>query len=132
MHILLLVILISLLFRFLGAYVSADIRNRRNANIPKIEETEDPNNFKGRYQVKYLLTKNEWYEYKKLKEIAENKGLQVCPKVRLLDILELDDNSHNQTERKKRDEFVDQILKDVGYTVIRTRSITEDTLNQIH
>ena len=47
-------------------------------------------------------------------------------------ILELDDNSHNQTERKKRDEFVDQILKDVGYTVIRTRSITEDTLNQIH
>lgn len=40
------------------------------------------------YQAKYLLTRNEWYEYRKLKEYADAKGLQVCPKVRLLDIVE--------------------------------------------
>ena len=123
--------------------------------------------YSGKYQKKLLLTKNEWHEYRKLKEIAAQKGYQVCPKVRLLDlieprrgdpkyktlfykiqakhvdfvicdqnlyvkaILELDDNSHNQADRKERDEFVDLILKDVGYTVIRTRSITEEILNII-
>lgn len=40
------------------------------------------------YQAKYLLTKNEWHEYKKLKEYAAAKGLMICPKVRVLDIIE--------------------------------------------
>lgn len=118
------------------------------------------------YQAKYLLTKNEWYEYKKLKQYAAEKQLQVCPKVRLLDliepkqgkgymsalgkiqskhvdfvitdpdlrikaILELDDNSHNTADRKERDQFVDMILSSVGYKVIHTRSITEETLKDI-
>lgn len=123
--------------------------------------------FKGKYQKRYLLTKNEYHEYKKLIYYANLKGLMVYPKVRLLDlieprrgdpkhktllykiqskhvdfvicdqnlyvkaILELDDNSHNQTDRQTRDNFVDLILQDVGYTVIRTRSITETTLDQI-
>lgn len=40
------------------------------------------------YQKKYLLTKNEWYANKKLMELAQQRGLIVCPKVRLLDIIE--------------------------------------------
>lgn len=40
------------------------------------------------YQSKYLLTKNEWHEYKKLRDFAEAKNLRVCPKVRLLDLVE--------------------------------------------
>ena len=44
--------------------------------------------YAGCYQQKYLLTKNEWYAYKKLQPIAASMGLLVCPKVRLLDILE--------------------------------------------
>lgn len=40
------------------------------------------------YQAKYLLTKNEWHEHKKLQKLAAEKGLVVCPKVRLLDIIE--------------------------------------------
>lgn len=40
------------------------------------------------YQRKYLLTKNEWYAHKKLRELADPKGLIICPKVRLLDIIE--------------------------------------------
>lgn len=122
--------------------------------------------YKDAYQAKYLLTRNEWYEYKKLKKLAEGEGLQICPKVRLLDIieprtgsnymsllgkiqskhvdfvicdqdlhikaiLELDDNSHNQKDRQERDTFVDEILTSVGYTVIRTRSITDNTLDPI-
>ena len=117
------------------------------------------------YQAKYLLTKNEWYEYKKLQQYAENKGWIVCPKVRVLDlieprkgqkdyralinkvqskhvdfvlcdkdvhikaILELDDNSHDKADRKDRDDFLNTILQSVGYKVIHTRGITEETLN---
>lgn len=130
---------------------------------PKEEQKVD---YSKSYQTKYLLTKNEWLEYKKLKELAGQKGLQICPKVRLADIIEprngkyyqtnfnkikakhvdfvitdpnlyikavieLDDNSHNTAERKVRDEFVDQILTSVGYRVIHTRTITEETLKDI-
>ena len=123
-------------------------------------------NFSDAYQKKYLLIRNEWHEYKKLRSYAEKAGLQVCPKVRLLDIieprkgdnyrslmariqskhvdfricdpdlrikaiLELDDGSHDQKDRIERDAFVDEILTSVGYKVIRTRSITETTLDPI-
>lgn len=40
------------------------------------------------YQRKYLLTKNEYGQYKKLKEYADQAELLICPKVRLLDVLE--------------------------------------------
>ena len=108
--------------------------------------------------------KNDWCKYRKPKQMPESMGLQVCPKVRLLDIieprrgehyksllgkiqskhidflitdpdlrikaiLELDDNSHNAQDRKERDAFVDEILTSVGYKVIRTRSITDSTLD---
>lgn len=119
------------------------------------------------YEQRYLLTKNEWHQFQKLKYFARNKGYIICPKVRLLDIIqprkdapkyksllykiqakhvdflicdanlkikaiiEIDDNSHNEPERKERDQFIDQILRSVGYNVIHTRYITEDTLLQI-
>lgn len=40
------------------------------------------------YQAKYLLTKNEWHEHRKLQKLAAERGLVICPKVRLLDIIE--------------------------------------------
>lgn len=124
----------------------------------------DTSDYKDAYQAKYLLTRNEWHEYKKLKEYAAAKNLQVCPKVRVLDlieprkgrkdyttlinkvkskhvdfvicdqdlrikaILELDDNSHDTTSRKERDEFLNSILQNVGYTVLHTRAVTKSTL----
>ena len=131
-----------------------------------ISETKPTPKYSSAYQKRYLLTKNEWYEYKKLKRYAAELNLQICPKVRLLDlvepiggegymsylgkiqskhvdfvlcdqdlrikaILELDDNSHNQQDRKERDLFVDEVLQSVGYRVIRTRSITETTLEPL-
>lgn len=44
--------------------------------------------FSTAYQAKYLFTKNEWSQYKKLKELADIKGYVICPKVRLFDIIE--------------------------------------------
>lgn len=133
---------------------------------PTNNEIKPRHNYSNAYQKRYLLTKNEWYEYKKLKRYAAELNLQICPKVRLLDlveprrgegymsylgkiqskhvdfvlcdqdlrikaILELDDNSHNQEDRKERDLFVDEVLQSVGYRVIRTRSITETTLDPL-
>lgn len=127
----------------------------------------DTGDYKDAYQAKYLLTRNEWHEYKKLKQYAAAKNLQVCPKVRVLDlieprkgrkdyttlinkvkskhvdfvicdqdlrikaILELDDNSHDTTSRKERDEFLNSILQSVGYTVLHTRAVTESTLEDL-
>lgn len=44
--------------------------------------------YKDCYQRRFLLTKNEWYAHKKLKEIADRKGFIICPKVRMLDLVE--------------------------------------------
>lgn len=46
-------------------------------------------------------------------------------------ILELDDNSHNLPERQERDQFVDAVLKNVGYKVIRVRGITEEGIKDL-
>lgn len=127
-------------------------------------EQKKNNDYSNNYQKKYLLTKNEYYEYKKLQASAKKNNLIVCPKVRLLDlveprrgpnymsylgkiqskhvdfvvcdsnlfvkgVIELDDNSHNRPDRIERDAFVDEVLLSVGYIVIRTRSITESSLD---
>lgn len=132
----------------------------------KHKSDDTPTCYKGKYQPRQLLTKNEWNAYKKLKQIADSCNLIICPKVRLIDIvepkagnqehvlrakviqkhidfvicnsdlkilgiLELDDKSHDTEKRIERDIFVDEILTDVGYTVIRTRYINEDILDPI-
>lgn len=163
-------LLIAIAALFIGMVIEAKKPakkdNREEAALPLDQKEEAAGELKGHYQARYLLTKNEWYEYKKLKGYAAAKGLQICPKVRLLDIveprksdaymsylgkikskhvdflicdqdlrikgiLELDDNSHDVASRKDRDLMVDEILRDVGYIVIHTRSITENTLDPI-
>lgn len=154
-------IALALMVRLLGMKLYSSRRRRKEYHF------DTDTDYTQSYQAKYLLTKNEWYEYRKLKEYAGKMNLQVCPKVRLLDIieprsgsnnymaligkiqskhvdfvicdqnlyikaiLELDDNSHNRADRQERDHFVDEILSSVGYKVIRTRSITEDTLKPL-
>ena len=56
--------------------------------IQKKPKKENQIDYSTAYQAKYLLTQNEWHEYKKLKVFAEEKQLQICPKVRLLDLVE--------------------------------------------
>lgn len=140
------------------------IQNPEYIERPTIIYPQKTEDYKSKYQAKYLLTQNEWHEYKKLHEIALNNNLRICPKVRLADIieprkgtgewqklfykiqakhidflicdyslrvlavLELDDNSHNRADRQERDRFVDEILRSVGYKVIRTKSITDEVI----
>ena len=40
------------------------------------------------YQRKYLLTKYEWINYIGMREYAAGKGLIICPKIRLADLVE--------------------------------------------
>ncbi len=46
-------------------------------------------------------------------------------------IIELDDGSHDAKDRKERDAFVDAVVTSVGYKIIHTRAVTEDTISQI-
>lgn len=121
------------------------------------------------YHKKYLLTKNEYYFYRKLKQITEYNGLQILAKIRLADIvevnkginkrdwikyfskikskhidfaiadnmkiiliIELDDNSHQRNERKERDIFVDNVLINCGYEIIHTMGSTEQIENILY
>lgn len=45
-------------------------------------------------------------------------------------IVELDDSSHNRQDRKERDDFVDLILRSVGYKVIHTKYIDYNILTE--
>lgn len=42
------------------------------------------------YRRKYLLTKNEWLFYKRLKPLADRYGLGITAKIRLADLIEVD------------------------------------------
>lgn len=147
--------------RLIYTYPKAELK-------PTDREVAEPElDFKNAYQRKDFFTRNEWQNYKKLKAIADEKGLVVCPKVRLFDIieprldkkrkltyrykiqakhvdfvicdqdmkilaiLELDDNSHYDPERIKRDDFVNTILLSVGYTVIHTKYIEYNILDML-
>lgn len=46
-------------------------------------------------------------------------------------IIELDDSSHDTEEQMRRDEFVDEVLKSVGYQIIHTSAVTEEVQQQI-
>lgn len=46
-------------------------------------------------------------------------------------IIELDDSSHDTEERKKRDQFVDEVVQSVGYQIIHVREIDESIRQKI-
>lgn len=51
--------------------------------------------------------------------------------MRIRAVIELDDRSHDTEKGKKRDAFVDTVLKDCGYKIIHTRYIWPDILDNI-
>lgn len=65
-----------------GEQEAEDQESHKEKNISQRKD------FSKCYQPKFLLTKNEWLEHKKLKQLADEKGLILCPKVRMLDIVE--------------------------------------------
>ena len=59
--------------------------------IEKIKQVEEKIDYTGfmPYSKKYLLTKNEWFFYKVLKQIANELGYTVLAKVRVADLVEV-------------------------------------------
>ena len=68
------------------------------------------------------------HHYQRLRDLREDKDLICDQDLRIKAILELDDNSHDTTSRKERDEFLNSILQNVCYTVLHTRAVTKSTL----
>ena len=58
--------------------------SEKEENINDLNELD----YRKSYQARYLLTKNEWHEFKALQKVADEKDYMICPKVRLLDIIE--------------------------------------------
>ena len=52
-------------------------------------------------------------------------------RMKIIAIIELDDNSHDRPDRIERDEKIDSILEANGIKIIHTRHITEDILDGI-
>ena len=71
------------------------------------------------YQSRSLLTKNEWKNYLILREDAAVKGYIVCPKVRLLDLVEpkKDATKWKTLLRKVQSKHVDFVICDIDMNV---------------
>ena len=80
------------------------------------DQREDPKeqDEKLPYHFKYLLTKNEWDFYKKMKVVADKHDLHIIAKVRLADLVEVDDyltgNAFNKYFWKIQAKHVDFVL----------------------
>lgn len=108
------------------------------------------------YRKKYLLTKNEYSFYQKIKPIIQEKNLRVLCKIRLADLIEpepnknqkewyaafnrikskhidfaiatddmkvialieLQDGTHQKSDRKERDEFLNDAVTGAGYVLL--------------
>jgi hypothetical protein len=53
-----------------------------NEQIKREAEKEDSIDFSKAYQAQQLFTRNEWQNYKTLRDVAAIKGYVICPKVR--------------------------------------------------
>lgn len=101
-------------------------------------DEEDHDNYGNNYHdeypfhSKYLLTKNEYYFYKKIK--SKHIDFAISDNMRIVALIELDDYSHQRSDRQKRDEFVNNALSTAGYNVIRTygdTNVIKQTLSDL-
>ena len=62
-------------------------KNNEEATNETNTEPEVTIDFVHAYQAQPIFTRNEWQNYKTLRDVAAVKGYIICPKVRLLDIV---------------------------------------------
>lgn len=72
------------------------LQNPFESSINKDDIDEFYDNTICPYRQKYLLTKNEWYFYKDLKQIADELNLVVLAKIRMADLVEVNLSDKNQ------------------------------------
>lgn len=140
LFVLLILLCAVLIFLLIKKSKNASAANKDDTAVPSLPDGE---NSTLPYSKKYLLTKNEWFFYKQLKKVEVKKGTDkkewgkyfskikskhldfvLCnpDNLAVLLLIELDDTSHEQEERKERDEFVERLLNQVGYQLLRVRS----------
>ncbi len=155
-------IILELIIVIVAVVTTIYLFAKKKTNTIQIPEMNQQIQIRLPYHKKTILTKNEYYFYKRLKPIAEKYGLQILTKIRLADlievnqgmtrrdwniyfskikskhidfaiaddmkivlIIELDDNSHQRQDRLIRDMFVDDALRICGYYILHTYGNTE-------
>lgn len=101
-------------------------KNQNNYNTQFFETNRKQNDVKSdkTYAYSYvktpLLTKREWTEYQILKIAADLKGLLICPKVRLLDLVAPKYNARNTRGLKAKvmSKHVDFVICDQQMEVV--------------
>jgi len=87
-------IVITLIIRIAPQVIKIALRKRKRKQIEQLpQEYEDVLYYEDEiypYHKQYLLTKNEFYFYKKLLPLTQSLNLQILTKVRLADLLEVD------------------------------------------
>lgn len=75
------------------------------------------------YQKKFLLTKNEWYFYKKLKAVADKYNLHILSKVRLADLIEVEkglkSSEYHKAFSRIKSKHIDFVLADPSNLAIK-------------
>lgn len=101
---------ISLLIIAIILYTVEKKKNKeKNKEIKEAKEIEEVTEIKDErinleevpYRKRLLLTKNEWYFYKELKPIADEMNLTVLSKIRLADLIEVDNTKINRKDFQK-------------------------------
>ena len=96
----LIIVIIMLVLAYLKERKQVNQNNEtNNENIEEIKEYP--------YKKKLLLSKNEWYFYKKLKPICDKYNLHILSKIRLADLVEVKET----VEPKDRTKYFNKISK---------------------
>lgn len=82
-------------------------------------EPEIAIDFANAYQAQPIFTKNEWQNYKTLRDVAAVKGYIICPKVRLLDIVKprSGEKKYKTLLYKIQSKHVDFVICDQNMTI---------------
>ena len=88
----------------------------QNTNDKEVEETSNISSIDYPYHQKYLLSTNEYKFYKNLKPITDKYSLQILPKVRIWDIIEVNTGLNNSdktsAQNRIRSKHFDFVLTD--------------------
>ena len=118
---------------FLGFWIWDKNRSasKKNAEAPEAGENLQED-YSTCYQAKYLLTKNEWHEHKKLQKLAAERGLVVCPKVRMLDIIEprKGEKNYKSLFYKVQAKHVDFLICDQNMHIKAVLELDDNSHNQ--
>lgn len=76
-----------------------NVKNQKKSDIDTTKEDNQADELMP-YNKKYLLTKNEWAFYKKIKPICDENKLHIISKVRLADLVEVSKEVNGKDKQK--------------------------------